>query len=96
VGAASLAEEFATALEGAPFALRHTGLLADAPDSDQRAFAEVSIPTVAIAGDGVPTTRPQYEPLAQLVMRIRYGIRHIAGEKPTNDGMLTPLGLVSR
>lgn len=64
------------------------------PDSDPGAFAGLGIPAVWVTGTG-ENRGVDYDAMTRLVMRVRFGLGEILGEKPTNDGMLTPdMGLV--
>lgn len=61
-------------------------------DSDLLAFHQHGIPGVELRGTLGDGEAVRYEELARVVMQIRRGIGRISGERPTNDGMLTPLG----
>ncbi len=64
-----------------------------AAQADHWAFAKVGIPAVWVTGLGAERAI-DYDAMARLVMRVRFGLGDILGEIPTNDGMLTPdLGL---
>jgi hypothetical protein len=90
-GSVRLGELVSEELSGAPFLLSSSNLELTEEDSDARAFYESGVPTLTVSGGGADDAAVSYEHLAQVVMRLRHGIGRICGEKPTNDGMLTPL-----
>lgn len=64
-----------------------------AAKTDHWAFAQKGIPAVWVTGLGAEQAI-DYDAMTRLVMRVRFGLGEVLGEKPTNDGMLTPdLGL---
>jgi Zn-dependent M28 family amino/carboxypeptidase len=73
------------------FALTESKLEEPGADSDLRAFQEQGVPGLALAGTGADAEAVRYDELARVVMQIRRGIGRVSGERPTNDGMLTPL-----
>lgn len=73
------------------FALEESQLEAPGVDSDLLAFHEQGIPGVSLGGTGTDRAAVRYEDLSRMITQIRRGIGRIAGERPTNDGMLTPL-----
>lgn len=63
------------------------------PDSDALAFHAEGISVLSIQGEtGGPEDELNFDEMAQVVMRLRFGIGALLGETPTNDGMVTPLG----
>jgi hypothetical protein len=78
-------------IDGDVLRIVETQLDENGPDSDLLAFHQAGIPGVALTGTGGQTEAVQYEQLARVITQIRRGIRRLAGERPTNDGMLTPL-----
>lgn len=60
-------------------------------DSDLLAFYQQGIPGALLQGTGDDSQAVRYDELARVVMQIRREIGRIAGERPRNDGMLTPL-----
>lgn len=60
-------------------------------DSDLVAFHELGIPGVSLRGTGGDDEAVRYDELARVVLQIRRAIGRISGERPRNDGMLTPL-----
>jgi hypothetical protein len=73
------------------FALEESKLEALGADSDLLAFHQQGIVGVELRGTGADGGAVQYGELARVVMQIRRSIGRISGERPTNDGMLTPL-----
>lgn len=73
------------------FAIEESRLEGNKGDSDLVAFQEQGIFGVELRGTGGESEIVRYEELARVVTQIRRGIGRIAGERPTNDGMLTPL-----
>lgn len=73
------------------FTLHESKLADTGADSDLLAFHQEGIVGVAFRGTGQDAQAVQYEELSRVVMQIRRSIGRVAGERPTNDGMLTPL-----
>lgn len=91
-GADRLREILEQELDADPLAVQLIAVDAAAP-TDHWAFAKVGIPAVWVTGLGAERAI-DYDAMARLVMRVRFGLGEILGEVPTNDGMLTPdLGL---
>ncbi len=63
----------------------------EGPDSDLLAFHQHGIPGVSLSGTGPDSGPVRDEQLIRVLTQIRRAIGRISGEKPTNDGMLTPL-----
>lgn len=92
VGAERLLRPLEQELDQVPLAVQLIPL-EPSSTSDSGAFAGLGIPAVWVTGVG-EKQRVDYDAMTRLVMRVRFGLAEILGEKPTNDGMLTPdLGL---
>lgn len=92
-GAEPLLASLRDALSGDPlrFSSGRTDLAG--PDSDALAFYNEGIPVLSVHGEsGGSEEALNFEEMAQVVMRLRFGIGELLGEMPTNDGMVTPLG----
>lgn len=79
----------------APFDVRPLGSI----DSDAQAFRHFDIPVAVVSGIGLgsaPSQDIEFTGIARATMCLRHALGEIAGERPTNDGMLTPSHAIVR
>lgn len=90
-GSAVLRELLVEELDSELLATTESELELSGSDSDLLAFHQHGIPGISLSGTGENSAQVREEELIRVLTQIRRAIGRISGEKPTNDGMLTPL-----